>query len=155
MRITIINFMFNRAFTLVEILIVVSIIGILAAIVVPEYQNHAQQAAEAAAKENLRILREAIERYTVDHNGIPPGYPDNDTSQAPTGIWVYRHLVDPGEYLTFMPINPFKNNHTINVSATPLVGPDGENGWIYYPPTRDFHLNQPGVDSKGISYFDY
>jgi prepilin-type N-terminal cleavage/methylation domain-containing protein len=61
---------YNRrkaAFTLVEILIVTAILGILAAIVIPEFQAHATQAKEAAAKESLRMLREAIDRYTLDN----------------------------------------------------------------------------------------
>ncbi|RKY11715.1 MAG: hypothetical protein DRP65_03460, partial [Planctomycetota bacterium] len=49
----------KKAFSLVELLIVVAILGILAAIVVPEFQTYTQQAKEAAAKDNLRILRNA------------------------------------------------------------------------------------------------
>ncbi|GAH74356.1 unnamed protein product, partial [marine sediment metagenome] len=65
----------KKAFTLVEILIVVAILGILAAIVIPQFQAHSQEAKEAAAKDNLRILRNAIELYAVQHGGVPPGYP--------------------------------------------------------------------------------
>ena len=50
----------KRAFTLVEILIVVALLGILAAIALPTFQDHIQQARESAAKDNLRILRNAI-----------------------------------------------------------------------------------------------
>ena len=64
----------NDGFTLVELMIVVAILGVLAAIVLPEFAGHIQQAKESAAKDNLRILREAIERYAADHNGVPPGY---------------------------------------------------------------------------------
>lgn len=48
----------NKGFSLVELLIVVAILGILAAIVMPEYQSHSQDAKEVAAKDNLRILRQ-------------------------------------------------------------------------------------------------
>ncbi len=68
------------AFTLVEILIVVAILGILAAIVLPTFQDHVQQARESAAKDNLRILRNAIEVYAAQHNDVPPGYPNDDQS---------------------------------------------------------------------------
>ena len=64
----------RRGFSLVEILIVVAILGILAAIVLPEFQAHTQQAKEAAAKDNLRILRQQIELYAAQHNGLAPGY---------------------------------------------------------------------------------
>ena len=61
----------KKAFTLIEILIVVSILGILSAIVFPEFQAQAQQSRESAAKDNLRILRNAIEIYAAEHNDIP------------------------------------------------------------------------------------
>ncbi|MHC4236894.1 MAG: type IV pilin protein, partial [Planctomycetota bacterium] len=49
-------------------MIVVTILGSLAAIVIPEFSGHIQKAKESAAKDNLRILRQAIERYAQDHN---------------------------------------------------------------------------------------
>ena len=73
----------RKAFSLVELLIVTAIIGILAAIVIPEFQTHSQQAKETAAKDNLRILRNTIELYAVQHNGIPPGYVDNEPLLTP------------------------------------------------------------------------
>lgn len=73
----------KKAFTLVEILIVVAILGILAAIVLPQFQSHTQQAKESAAKDNLRILRNAIELYAAQHDGVPPGYPNGDTTASP------------------------------------------------------------------------
>ena len=64
----------KKAFTLVEILIVVAILGILATIALPTFQSHPQEAKESAAKDNLRILRNAIELFTAQHNDVPPGY---------------------------------------------------------------------------------
>jgi prepilin-type N-terminal cleavage/methylation domain-containing protein len=63
----------ERAFSLVELMIVVAVLGILAAIVVPQFQRHSTQAKEAVAKDSLRLLRGAIELYTARHGGRPTG----------------------------------------------------------------------------------
>ena len=80
----------KKAFTLVEVLIVVAILGILAAIVLPVFRSHSQKAKESAAKDNLRILRNTIEIYAAQHNGIPPGYKNNDPSQLAATAFFYH-----------------------------------------------------------------
>lgn len=149
-----------RAFTLVEVLIVVTILGILAAIVFPEYRSHAQQAKESAAKEDLQILRSAIERYAIQHDGIAPGYPDNDPSSSPSIKPFTDQMVRNGSYLSEIPSNPLNDATAIKMvyddetfPAEPL-GTDFY-GWIYQPATKTIKLNSPGTDSQGVAYFDY
>jgi len=79
------GFCMKKAFTLVEILIVTAILGIMAAIVMPIFGEQVQLAKEAAAKDNLRVLRNVIERYAAEHNDVPPGYSDNDPSKTVSG----------------------------------------------------------------------
>lgn len=62
----------QHGFTLVELLIVVIILAILAAIVIPQFSSSTSDAKEAAIKANLAALRSAIELYQVQHNGIYP-----------------------------------------------------------------------------------
>lgn len=138
-------------------MIVVSILGILAAIVYPEFQGHVQQAKEAQAKANLKLLREAIERYFVEYS-IPPGYQDNDPTNQPMSIAVYRQLVLFEKYLTNIPKNPFNEYNGMKVYADSQSfpsEPDGTSGWMYKPATREIRLNWQGVDSEGIQFFDY
>jgi general secretion pathway protein G len=58
-------------FTLIELLLVVIIIGILAAIVVPRLVGRAEDAKIAAAQGNLRVLREALNRFELDNGEFP------------------------------------------------------------------------------------
>jgi general secretion pathway protein G len=62
-----------RGFTLVELLIVVIILAILAAIVVPQFSATTTDAQESALDANLAAMRSAIELYKAQHNGVYPG----------------------------------------------------------------------------------
>ena len=64
----------KKGFTLVEILLVVTILGILAAMVLPTFQGNVATAKESASKSNLSTMRTQIELYKLQHNGYPPGY---------------------------------------------------------------------------------
>lgn len=62
----------QRGFTLIEILIVLSIIGILLGLAVPQYQMSVKRAREAVLKENLFIMRKMIDQYYQDKHKYPP-----------------------------------------------------------------------------------
>jgi type II secretory pathway pseudopilin PulG len=140
---------------------VVAIIGILAAIVLPTLKGHIQQAKESAAKDDLRILRNAIELYAAQHNGIAPGYPSDNPTQSPSDHPFSARMVGPGNYLSTMPANPFNGKTVIkwigNNEAFPTepVLPADLYGWVYKPATKTIRLNWPGTDSAGVAYFDY
>jgi type II secretion system protein G len=146
-------------FSLVELMIVVAILGILAAIVIPQYTNQSQKAKEAAAKENLRILRDAIERYALKHNGVPPGYPMNNPTVTPGSKAITDGLIT-GRYLTKLPENPFNKKNVfylINNTGTFPASPTLMEvyGWVYQPATKTIRLNTDGKDSEGRRLFDY
>ena len=63
-----------RGFTLVEILIVVSILGIMAAIVIPQYNSSTGEARLAALRSNLHAVRKQLELYKIHHNGVWPAF---------------------------------------------------------------------------------
>lgn len=157
MGIKLVGLIMKKAFSLIELLIVVAVIGILAAIVIPEFQTYTQQAKEAVAKDNLRILRNAIELYATQHNGIPPGYPSGDPLSLPL-MAAFRVQIVGGNYLNDLPENPFNNTEIFrmipNHESLP-ANATGEYGWIYKPQTKTIKLDWPGTDSEGVRYFDY
>jgi general secretion pathway protein G len=62
----------RRAFTLIELMIVVAIISILAAILLPNFVHARAQANTSACEENLKLIATALEEYAVDNNGDYP-----------------------------------------------------------------------------------
>jgi general secretion pathway protein G len=145
-------------FSVAELLIVVAILGIMAAIVVPQFQSQSTCAKGAVAKDSVRILRAAIELYTAQHSGIPPGYENDDPQTAPTSASFYDQLVVNGTYLAKIPKNPFNNLRNIRVIGNnEAFPPDAVDGyaWIYQAATKTIRLNWPGSDSSGVRYFDY
>ena len=167
--------LFQPAFTLIELMIVVSILGILAAIALPEFKTYTQQAKEAALKSTLRTIRETIERYAAEHNGTPPGYTNGITTVNPSGITFSVQIqyytsktgglsmtrtstCCYGPYLKKIPKNPFNNltNVTIVPDGTPFPAtPTAECGWMFQGSTKIFRLAYSGTDSEGKNYFDY
>ena len=146
----------KKAFTLAEVLIMVAILGILAAIVMPTFQDHTTEAKEAAAKDTLRILRNAIELYAAQHDDIPPGYAGGGTG-PPLESAFFVDLVR-GNYLHKRPKNPFNNLLTVCMIGDSESFPataTGQYGWIYQPQSKTIRLDWPGTDRSGICYYGY
>jgi general secretion pathway protein G len=81
----------EQGFTLVELMIVMVVIGILMAMAVPQYTNSVRNAKEAVLRDDLHVIRTAIDSYTVDQQKAPQSLDD---------------LVQSG-YLKVMPTDPF------------------------------------------------
>jgi general secretion pathway protein G len=116
----------KSGFTLVEILIVVVILGILAAIVIPQFTGASTEAKESALVSDLQSLRSQIELYKIQHNDILPGEilnPDGSITPATAASFVNTLCLKTdqygnvgtaaehrfGPYMKKLPVNPFSN----------------------------------------------
>jgi prepilin-type N-terminal cleavage/methylation domain-containing protein len=164
-----------KAFTLVEVIIVVTILGILAALVLPTFRGHIAAARESAAKDNLKVMRTQIELYKMEHNRVPPGYVDG--SGAPVALLALQFTAtttetgavspstipaDPyvnGPYVKRLPENPFNKLSTIayvaQATAFSTAADGTSSGWLYKKETDEFKINYTGTDSGGVAYIDY
>lgn len=96
-----------KGFTLVEILIVVVILGILAAIVVPQFTNAANEARGGNVATQVSTIETQLELFAARNNGTYPALSDDASWQV---------LVDAG-YFKSIPRNPFDNASTVTAAA--------------------------------------
>jgi len=131
----------NRGFTLVEILIVVVILGILAAIVIPQFTNASSQANENRLRADLQTLRSQIQLYKVQHNDQAPTFATfvNDMTTQIGGL---------GPYLQQMPVNPFTGTSALDNSA--VAGDDG-GAWEYDDATGAINADDSGTCNDGVT----
>ena len=113
----------QRAFTLIEILIVVVILGILAAIVIPQFTDASQDAAASSVQSQLQTIRGQVELYNVQQGE----YPDFATNG-------WDDLVD-NNYLQGEPRNAARDNATgiVTGALAPGVASGGAatDGWYW------------------------
>ncbi|MBL1218012.1 MAG: prepilin-type N-terminal cleavage/methylation domain-containing protein [Planctomycetes bacterium] len=102
----------HRAFTLVEILIVVVILGILAAIVIPQFTNASEEANASSTKSQLQTIRSQIELYRVKNQGDLP---------VTSGLLDWSLMIT-GKYLQQEPINPMTGSSTVSDTASSSIG---------------------------------
>ena len=106
----------NRGFTLVEVLIVVVIMAVLAAVVVPQFGASTDDARSATAEFNLSTLRSVVQTFRAQHNGALPGFASNDIP-ALTAKTKRDGTLDAsgpyGPYLLEIPDNPFTGKNVV------------------------------------------
>ena len=131
----------KSGFTLVEILIVVIILGILAAIVIPQFTNASQDARESSLLSQLQTLRSQIELYKLQHKDKLPnlvgGGPGNVTNWNPLTTktdadGVLSAASDAfGPYMQSAPTNPVNGLSNVVDGDSALVAAAADCGFIY------------------------
>jgi general secretion pathway protein G len=126
----------KEGFTLVEILIVVTILGILAAIVVPQFSSATTDAQVSSLRTNLHAFRKQIELYKYQHDDTMPaaaGETNVDFARRMTEETDVSGNVgtDFGPYLERIPVNPFNRLSTVRVGGDAAGA--STSGWRFDP----------------------
>jgi general secretion pathway protein G len=129
----------NRGFTLVEILIVVVILGILAAIVIPQFTDAATEASQANLVTNLQTLRSQIALYRIQHVDADP-----DTST----LALFTTDMVP-DYMQSIPLNPLSAPAALSLSAGAGAAAANDTHWYFDTTTHIMHAND-SVISYGL-----
>ena len=123
----------QRGFTLIELMVVISIIVILMSVAIPRYQASILRARETVLRDDLYTLRSVIDQYTLDKQKAPQSLQD---------------LVDSG-YLKALPRGPFTNTRDswVPVTDDSIMSPDQSQ-----PGIIDVHSGSEQNSSEGSAY---
>src|SRR5258708_29068463 len=127
----------RHAFTLIELVVVVLILGIIGAVAAPKMLNTLATARTNTARESVQLIREAIEMYKTQdpNNAYPPA------ATFATALQPYLKVPFPTCPIGQQTATVFAS------SASPLVVSATTDGWLYNHTTGDFAIN----DSEGIA----
>ncbi len=139
----------KKGFTLVEILIVVVILGILAAIVIPQFTDASTEARESSLMSDLQTMRSQIELYKIQHSDALPGAASASFELCMTGQTDILGVagIGYGPYLQKIPTNPFNDSN--DVAVTGSLGSDTTKGWFFNIISGAFNANDANATHRG------
>jgi len=123
----------QRGFTLIELMVVITIIVILMSVAIPRYQASILRARETVLRDDLYTLRSVIDQYTLDKQKAPQSLQD---------------LVE-ANYLKQLPMDPFTNTRDswVPVTDESIMSPDQSQ-----PGIIDVHSSSEQKSSEGTAY---
>ena len=138
----------NRdAFTLIELVVVIMILGVLSGVAAPKLLSVSGEATDANIKQSLAVIRDAIEFYAADHGGaLPPCTEPFFSFQNAVSDYIR------GDFPT-CPVGN-QNNFVRAAAVDPLVADGISAGWIYSTSTGEFKCNSmsPTASEPSITY---
>ena len=141
----------KKGFTLVEILIVVVILGILAAIVIPQFSSASSEARLSSVVSILQVGRSQIQHYKIQHGDNLPGETTGVTfteallqkTKSDGTLWSTGDTeTSYGPYLQKLPENPYNEKSDVQMVAGATGLGDNSHGWFWN-------------STDGIFYADY
>ena len=144
----------RRAFTLFELVVVIMILGILAAIAVPRMLDTSQQATENTARQSLGVIRTAIDHYAAEHKGKWPGADGQETTLKSDLVNYLR-----GTDFPKCPIGEAKNSAVRMLAgsgsiASSIGATASTQSWVYQYETGDLHINSTANAEDGVTTYD-
>ena len=124
----------SRGFTLIEMLIVISLITILVSVALPAYNQSIWRARESVLKQNLFAIRSVISQYTLDKQKAPQSLEDLVT----------------GGYFKQIPTDPMTSRNdtwTVEEETDTIMTVDQQE-----PGISDVHSGSSGIGSDGTAY---
>jgi general secretion pathway protein G len=125
-----------QGFTLIEVIIVFTLIGILVGLALPQYQTAIRKANEATLKQNLNIMRTLINQYYTDKMQFPA---------------TLRTLVDEG-YLRAIPIDPMTNSSETWIEIPEVLNPEDMLSGMEIPGIADVQSGSDRISVDGTPY---
>jgi prepilin-type N-terminal cleavage/methylation domain-containing protein len=136
----------SRAFSLIELLIVIVILGILAAIIIPQVAGASVEAVKSALKSQLQTIDDVIEVYRVNNAGVLP----TSDPVAPMGLAGGWGVLVSGQYLKETPFNEYTGGSVTGggtTAAAAAAAPQGfAIGWQDAITNSKLHVWASGFD---------
>lgn len=173
----------RNGFSLVELVIVIVILGIIAAIAIPRISSGSKNAGQAALRANLQSVRNAIDWYYGDHNNTFPAGSGDGTNAADTAAAFINHLTQysnaagnvSADKNVLFPFGPYLRSGIPNIPvgvnagkgsaaaeitvvnlATPVIVVPGDGtGWHYNSQTGQFVANSSDMGNDAKTFSSY